>query len=193
MGRFSRGACARIVLAWLVALEFASVGLAAAETGWIAGGQQVSVRRAPDVAARVVGFAAPAERVELFETSGGWSHVKTDDGTEGWVAASKVQTDPPPTARAAAMTREIEVLRTKLAREGDASRQLRDMVDSADAKTRAQQAEIDRLLAAQDAIRREARHREWLTGAGILLAGMALGAILSRMEGRRAGPQRLRL
>ncbi|MBU6281735.1 TIGR04211 family SH3 domain-containing protein [bacterium] len=193
MGGFSRGARARIAVAGLLALQVGPVGVASAETAWIAGGQQVNVRRAPDVDARVLGYAAPAERVEVLETSGGWSHVKTNDGTEGWVASSRIQTDPPPAARAAAMTQEIEELRTKLVKEGDASKQLRAKVDSSDAKAREQQAEIDRLLAAQQSVHREARNREWLTGAGILLAGMALGAILSRMGGRRAGPQRLRL
>jgi len=193
MGGFSRGACARGVLAWLVALQFGVAGIAAAETAWIAGGQQVNVRRAPDVDARVLGYAAPAERVELLGASGSWSHVKTADGTEGWIASSRIQTDPPPAARAAALAQEIEDLRSKLSKEGDSSKQLRARAEAADAKAREQQAEIDRLVAAREAVHREARNREWLTGAGILLAGMALGAILSRMGGRRAGPQRLRL
>ncbi|MFM8409424.1 MAG: SH3 domain-containing protein [Alphaproteobacteria bacterium] len=193
MGGFGTGARARWIRSGLVAWLVVPLGIAAADTAWIAGGQQVNVRRAPDGDARVLGYAAPAERIELIETAGGWSHVKTADGTEGWVVSSRVQTDPPPAARAAAMTQEIEDLRSKLAKEGDAMKQLRAAAEAAASKARDQQAEIDRLVAAQDAVHRDARHREWLTGAGILLAGMALGAILSRTQSRRTGPQRLRL
>lgn len=193
MGGFGSGARARWIRAGLLAWLIVPLGTAAAETAWIAGGQQVNVRRAPDGDARVLGYAAPAERVEVLETAGGWSHVKTGDGTEGWVVSSRIQADPPPAARAAAMSREIEDLRSKLAKEVDSGKQLRGAADAAAAKARDQQAEIDRLLAARDAVQREARNREWLTGAGILLSGMALGAVLSRMQGRRTGPQRLRL
>jgi SH3 domain protein len=193
MGRLSSIFRARFGVAALFFVVQSSGGVAFAESAWIAGVQQVNVRRAPDVDARVLGYAAPAERVELLGSSGGWSHVKTADGTEGWVASSRIQTDPPPAARAAALAQEIEDLRSKLSKEGDASKQLRARAEAADANAREQQAEIDRLVAAREAVHREARNREWLTGAGILLAGMALGAILSRMGGRRAGPQRLRL
>jgi hypothetical protein len=41
-------------------------------------------------------------------------------------------------------------------------------------------------------LRAGARYPEWITGASILAAGMALGAMLHRSSGRRT-PKRIRL
>lgn len=195
--RNPRGAgwAARLVtaVASMVIIVGATALPGAAETAWIAGGSRVNVRRAPDVAARVVAWADPSDRVEVLETSGGWSHVRTSAGGDGWVATSRLQTDPPPAARAAAMASEIEDLRSKLAREVETVKQLRGEGEAYAGKDREQKAEIARLVAAQESLRTDARWREWLTGAGIVLGGMLLGAILSRMQARRAGPARLRL
>ena len=180
-------------VAMLAAAILLLAGTARAETAWIAGGQRANVRSAPDVDARALGYADPADRVELLETSGGWSHVKTHDGVDGWVVSSRLQTDPPTGARAAAMASDLDELRGKLARADETAKQLRAAAEQSSAKEREQKAEIGRLVAAQEAVHGDVRWREWITGAGILLGGMLIGALLSRTQARRSGAQRLRL
>lgn len=191
----ARGTVVAALLAAIVAAMVAGPlpGRAAAKTAWIAGGSRVNVRRAADVEARIVGWADPADRVEILETSGGWARVRLSGGSEGWVVASRLQTDPPPAARAAALAAEKEDLRTRLGRETETVKQLRGEADAAAAREREQKEEIARLVAAREALLTDARWREWLTGAGIVLVGMLVGAILARMQARRSGPQRLRL
>ena len=86
---------------------------------------------------------------------------------------------------------DVEVLRV-VVREGfsrDLADELRATKDELEADDEEQRLEIDRLTRENYKLRANARWPEWITGAGIVLVGMALGALLGRNAGRRRQPR----
>lgn len=55
----------------------------------------INIRSSPGDASPTVGYANTEDTLELLEETGGWSKVRTGDGSEGWVG-SRFLTERPP-------------------------------------------------------------------------------------------------
>jgi uncharacterized protein YgiM (DUF1202 family) len=157
---------------------------ASAEQAWVRGAP-LNLRSGAGLDQPVLGSVAPGERLEVIASAGEWARVKRADGTQGWLAASYLAREAPPAARIAELEGEAARLREELAsaaRSADAMRQ--DSDDAARAESE-RQAELQRMRHENDVLRSGARWPEWITGALILATGMAFGAVLRGVSGRR--------
>ena len=174
-------------------LSLAAPGPAVAgEQAWVKDEHQVNVRSGPTTRHRVVDVIETGDRIEVLEQVEGWTQVRTGEVESGWIRAGFLQPDPPAKLQVAKLEGEVERLESQLTtlRAGEAD--LREAHEAATRRDAAQQAEIERLTHENIALRAGERWPEWLTGAGIVLLGMLLGAMVARGSGRRR-PQRIKL
>jgi hypothetical protein len=178
---------------------------ALADEAWIREGSAVNVREGAGPTRAVLGAAEPGERVEVLGTLSGFTQVRRADGTQGWISSAFLVREAPPAARIAALEAEASELRAALAaaereaaalRERPAAAALRERPAAApepDAGPEANIAAPEPAPRLPEAIApRDARWLDWLVGALLLSTGMALGAMLRGLAGRRR-TTRLRL
>ena len=186
--RFGRAAA----LGGLFALLAAS---APAEEAWVREGTSLNLREGAGLNKAVLGAVSPGERLEVLGSLSGWTQVRREDGTQGWIANGFLVREAPPSARIAALEAETTRLRDALAaaeREGVA---LRESAAAAPAPAPAAPAVRPTLVRAPGEEPRNgasARWLDYLVGALLLSTGMALGAMLRGVSGRRRAT-RLRL
>jgi len=176
------------VLAFVLLLAAAGAG---AEEAWVRGAS-LNLRAGAGIDQPVLGSVAPGERLEVLASSGEWVRVRRADGSGGWIAAGYLLRDAPPAARIAELEAEAERLRQELDAAGTHAADLRDRSDQDAQASAALQAELERARRESDALRAGARWPEWIAGALIFATGMALGAWLRGVSGRRR-QTRLRL
>jgi len=172
-------------LATLCALlaAFPAAGEPAAEA-WVRGAP-LNLRAGPGIDNPALSSVAPGERLEVVASSGEWVRVRRADGTVGWLAASYVQRDAPPSARIAELENEAARLREEIAGAARAADAMRQQSDDAARAEDERHGELERVRRENDALRAGARWPEWITGALILATGMAFGAVLRGFSGRR--------
>jgi SH3 domain protein len=165
----------------------ALAGLAAvatAEQAWVRGASP-NLRAGAGVDQPVVGSVAPGERLEVLGSAGQWARVRREDGSSGWLSSSYLLREAPPAARIAELEAEAERLRRQLESAGAQAADLRERSDAGARATADLEAELARARRESDALRARARWPEWIAGALILSTGMALGALLRGVSGRR--------
>jgi Bacterial SH3 domain len=102
---------------WLWALAFAfAMPAAQAETVYVIEQLVVGVNSAPDEGSERVASIKSGDRVELLEREDEQAHIRLQNGTEGWVKASYLSTDPPLQQRLDARTQEVTKLKTEVSR-----------------------------------------------------------------------------
>jgi SH3 domain protein len=181
-----RGTAAGVGL--LAALLFA--GLGAAEQAWVRGAP-LNLRTGPSTQHRILATVEPGAGLEVSERSEGWVHVRTAAGEDGWIPAGYLAAEAPPAERLQELEGELAALRSRLDRTGSERDRLaadHERLAGADAD---QRVEIERLTRENLRLRAGERWFEWITGALLLCTGMVLGAILSRVSGRRRSRLRL--
>jgi SH3 domain protein len=169
-----------------------SVPAAAAEQAWVKDEHQVNVRSGPSVRYRVIAVIRTGDSVEVLDRAEGWTQIHNDEIEDGWIRAGYLQPDPPAALQVTRLEAEVQRLESRLAELTAGEADLREARDAATRRDAAQQAEIERLTHENISLRAGERWPEWLTGAGIVLLGMLLGAMVARGSGRRR-PQRIKL
>ncbi len=141
---------------------------------------------------RIIGTLTTGDVATILTREEGWTKVRTADGKEGWVTSGFMQAEPPARIDVERLERDAEDLRQQVAELSKKTVELRTTNDTLEGDDDAERLEIDRLTRENFELRAGARWPEWMTGAGIVLVGMALGALLGRSSGRRR-QQRVRL
>lgn len=141
---------------------------------------------------RITGRIKTGDTVEILTRGEGWTQIQTAEGVKGWIPAGFLQPEPPARIALEKIEGSANELRDEVARLSGETAQLRTTNEELASRDGGQRSEIDRLTRENYELRAGARWPEWITGAGIVLVGMALGAILSRSSGRRR-QQRIRL
>ncbi|HEX2483849.1 MAG TPA: TIGR04211 family SH3 domain-containing protein [Myxococcota bacterium] len=175
----------------LVAAAVASAGPARAEDAWVRGAA-LNLRAGPGPEHAVLAAVPPGERLDVLESKGEWMRVRRSDGTSGWIARTYLVQDAPPAARIAELEAQVAQLEQQLdgaARDAESAR--RDGEERA-AENAAHADQMARVRRENDTLRAGARWPEWITGALILSTGIALGAAVRGVSGRRR-QSRLRL
>jgi SH3 domain protein len=182
----------RLVLAGLCLPLLLGAAPALAETAWVKDELRLNIRTGPGVQYRIVGVLQTGDAVQVVSRGEGWTEVRlenTENTENGWIPEGYLQPTPP--ARVALAKREVEsaALQKRLAALTESESQLRTAHEEISSRDAEQQAEIARLNRENLELRAGARWPEWITGAGIVLVGMILGAIVARGSGRRRQPR----
>jgi SH3 domain protein len=178
------------IAAWLAVAALASEP-ARAEESW-ARGAPVDLRSGGTLGHRVLGNIPPGERLEVLARGNGWARVRTPSGKEGWVVEAQIDATAPPLERVGVLEEEASRLRAQLAGLEAEREQLRRAAGELEGRDAERTGELDRLLRENARLAAGERWIEWLTGAGLLAAGMGVGALLrSCLTGRRATRIRL--
>jgi SH3 domain protein len=166
-----------------------------AEDAWVSGKVTLNLRRGPGTQYKILGKISAEQHVTILKSREGWREVQTDTGRSGWIPSGYLVDTPPASEQLASTTAALEETREELARaQAEAERssaELRSRTAALEARNQeltgrdaTQVTTIERLQAERNQLRADTRWQEWLTGAGILLFGMALGALL-RGSGRK--------
>jgi len=192
--RSARRRCARRRLAPL-ALGSAALLLAApaaAQQAWVKDELRLNLRSGPGVQYRIMGVVNTGDALEIIDRGDGWTKVRVPEHGEGWIPEGYLQPEPPAAqrlARSEAQTAEFrEQFETLAARVAELEARNEELA-SRDAS---QREEIETLTRENFELRAGARWPEWITGAGILCAGMIMGALIRSISARRSRP-RIRL
>jgi hypothetical protein len=102
---------------WLAALALAAaVPLARAETAYVIEQLVVGVNSASDDTGERIASIKSGDKVELIERVEEQAHIRLPSGTEGWVKASYLSSDPPLQQRLDARTQEVTKLKAEVTR-----------------------------------------------------------------------------
>jgi SH3 domain protein len=174
-----------------LAAALAAASSAQSESGWVRGAP-LNLRTGAGDEYRIVGLVQPGASLEVLERSSDWTRVRTPEGKEGWIPAGFLGAEAPPHQRVAQLEAEVGKLRQTLEQTSAEAARLRASESALTDSDGSRREEIERLTRENAKLRAGTRWAEWLTGGLILSTGMVLGAILSRVAGRR-GTRRLRL
>jgi uncharacterized protein YgiM (DUF1202 family) len=178
-------------------LPFAAIGLAVlaatsgqAQEAWVMDKEvTLTLRTGAGTKYRIIGSLTTGDVATILTRGDGWTKVLTTDGKEGWVSAGFLQTSPPAQVEVERLQRDTEELRRQVAELSEKTTDLRATKDQLESEDEEQRLEIDRLTRDNYELSAGARWPEWITGAGIVLVGMALGALLGRSASRRRQPR----
>ncbi len=182
------------VPAWIALSVIALMTLSAtaghAQEAWVMDKEvTLTLRTGAGTQYRIIGSLSTGDVAKILTRSEGWTKVRTAEGKEGWVSAGFLQASPPARIKLERMARDTEELRRQVTELSEKTTDLRVAKDELESDDEAQLLEIDRLTRENYELSAGARWPEWITGAGIVLAGMALGALLGRSSGRRRQPR----
>ena len=181
---------------WLVVFGVICALLGAAPSQadrvWVKDEVHLQLRTGAGNQFRITGRIKTGDTVEIITRAEGWTQVQTAEGVKGWVPAGFLQPEPPARIALEKIESSAKELRDEVARLSGETAELQTTNEELAGRDGGQRSEIDRLTRENYELRAGARWPEWITGAGIVLVGMALGAVLSRSSGRRR-QQRIRL
>ncbi len=161
-----------------------------AQEAWVMDKQvNLTLRTGPGTQYRIIGSLTTGDVATILTRGEGWTKVQTTEGKEGWVSAGFLQASPPAQIKLERLGRETEELRRQVAELSEETTDLRASKDEFESDDEEQRLEIDRLTRENFQLRAGARWPEWITGAGIVVIGMALGALLGRNASRRRQPR----
>jgi SH3 domain protein len=163
-----------------------------AETAWVKDELRLNLRTGPGVQYRIVGVLQTGDTVQILSRGEGWTQVRPQNLAEGWIPEGYLQPTPPAGVALAEIDAENAELKRRLAALTESETRLREANEEMSGRDAGQQAEITRLTRENLELRIGVRWPEWITGASIVLFGMALGAIVARGSGRRR-KQRIKL
>jgi SH3 domain protein len=174
----------------VIAVLALPAALAQAQESWVMDKEvSLTLRTGAGTQYRIIGSLSTGDVATILSRSDGWTKVRTADGKEGWVSAGFLQTSPPAQIELQRLQRETDELRRQVAELSGQTADLRTSKGELESEDEAQRLEIDRLTRENYKLSAGARWPEWITGAGIVLVGMALGALLGRSAGRRRQPR----
>jgi SH3 domain protein len=183
--RLARGTGAALALVCLATT-------ANAERAWVKEELRLNVRSGPGLKYRILGPLVTGDGVEILSRTEDWTQVRPDGMESGWIPSGYLQSTPPARIALARVEAENAELKERLAKLSSSEAELRSSNEEISERDASQQAEITRLTRENIELRAGARWPEWITGGGIVLVGMMLGAIVARSSGRRR-QQRIKL
>ncbi len=180
-------------MAPLLALAIIAPVAASAESGWVRGEINLNVRSGPGTQFRILGGVTTGDGLTILERGEGWTKVRMEDETEGWIPVGYLEPEPPPTVRLERLEGEVVSLREKLENSTAEGATLRTANTTLTESDGTQRTEIERLILDNTKLRAGARYPELIAGACILAAGMILGAMLHKSSSSKRPASRIRL
>ncbi len=173
-----------------MALMALSATSAQAQKAWVVDRDvNLTLRTGAGTQYRIIGSLTTGDVATILTRGDGWTKVRTAEGKEGWVSAGFLQASPPARVKLERLERDAEEFRSQAAELSEKTADLLASNDELKSNGEKQRLEIVRLARENFELRAGARWPEWITGAGIVLVGMALGALLGRNASRRRQPR----
>ncbi|MCP5042867.1 MAG: TIGR04211 family SH3 domain-containing protein [bacterium] len=183
-----------LLLAGIMAsVSLPSFEATAEERAWVRGEIRLNLRSGPGTKYRILAGVATGDGLAVLSRGEGWTQVRMEDETEGWIPEGYLKPEPPPTVRLQQLEVEVANLRTRLSSVSTEADELKTTNKSLSSNDSVQREEIDRLILDNTKLRAGARYPELIAGASILAAGMILGAMLHRSSSSRRPASRIRL
>ena len=180
----------RVPLLAAIALTTLSATPGQAQEAWVMDREvNLTLRTGAGTQYRIIGSLKTGDVATILSRGDGWTKIRTAEGKEGWVSAGFMQAGPPARVELERLERDAEELRRQVAELSEKTTDLRATKDELETDDEEQRLEIDRLTRENYELRAGARWPEWITGAGIVVIGMALGALLGRNASRRRQPR----
>ncbi len=174
----------------VIALTTLSATSSQAQQAWVMDRDvNLTLRTGAGTQYRIIGSLTTGDVATILSRGDGWTKVRTEQGKEGWVSAGFLQASPPARVELERLGHDTEELRRQVAELSETATDLRTSKDELESDDEAQRLEMDRLTRENYELSAGARWPEWITGAGIVLVGMALGALLGRSSSRRRQPR----
>ncbi len=174
----------------VMALMALSAASAQAQEAWVVDrAVNLTLRTGAGTKYRIIGSLTTGDVATILTRGDGWTKVRTAEGKEGWVSAGFLQASPPARVKVEHLERDAEEFRRQAAELSENTADLRAINDKLKSNDEKQRLEINQLTRENYELRAGARWPEWITGAGIVLVGMALGALLGRNASRRRQPR----
>lgn len=184
------GLTLRALLLAVIALTSLSATSGLAQEAWVVDKEvSLTLRTGAGTQYRIIDNLTTGDVATILAREEGWTKVRTADGKEGWVSAGFLQASPPAQVELERMERDTEELRRQVAELSGRATDLLATKVELESGDEEQRLEIDRLTRENYELSAGARWPEWITGAGIVLVGMALGALLGRNANRRRQPR----
>lgn len=184
------GLTLRALLLAVIALTSLSATSGLAQEAWVVDKEvSLTLRTGAGTQYRIIDNLTTGDVATILAREEGWTKVRTADGKEGWVSAGFLQASPPAQVELERMERDTEELRRQVAELSGRATDLLATKVELESGDEEQRLEIDRLTRENYELSAGARWPEWITGAGIVLVGMALGATLGRNTNRRRQPR----
>jgi SH3 domain protein len=158
---------------------------ALAERAWIKDELRINLRTGPGVQFRIVGRLKTGDTVDILETGEGWTKVRIAELGDGWIPEGYLQPTPPARLRLDQSEGQSQDLRDRVEELSRKTTELTSANATLSSRDGDQQEQISRLTRENMELRAGARWPHWITGAGILAAGMLLGVIVRAAAGRR--------
>jgi len=177
--------------AWLAlaTVGIGGAGIASAEQAWVKDELRLNLRTGPGVQFRIMGVVKTGDGVQVLSRGEGWTQVRVPEVGEGWIPEGYLQPEPTAGVRLAESEAQTSDFREQLSAIQAETQSLRKSNEEISARDAEQRASIERLTRENLELRAGARWPEWITGAGILGAGMLLGAVLHMISARRQRPR----
>lgn len=169
-----------------------AAGSAGAVTEWVKDELTLNLRTGPGNQYRIKGLLKTGESVQILSRREGWVEVRAGRHGDGWVPDGFLQPEPPAGMLLEKTQAETAEFRNQFGALSERVKELEARNAELSSSDTAQKSEIETLSRENLELRAGARWPEWITGAGILSAGMVLGAMLHSISGRRQRP-RIRL
>lgn len=166
---------------------------AVAQTAWIKDEVRINLRTGAGRDFRITKELTTGDRVEILGRDDGWTQVRPDGGEPGWIPAGYLVTSPPALVTLAEVQAAKERLERQVDELTDAEARLRTDSEAIRERDAEREAEIERLTHENIRLRAGAVWPERLTGAGIVLFGMVVGAIVAGRAKRQRNSPRIRL
>ncbi|MED5262139.1 MAG: TIGR04211 family SH3 domain-containing protein [Myxococcota bacterium] len=189
----ARAALLSFAILLLVSAALLVPSTAWAERAWVGSQIQLNLRTGPGTEYRIVGTVETGDRVSILERKPQWTRVRIDGGSTGWVPVGYLEPSPPPVLELAQLRKEAAQLRQERDEAESSRSRLEEAARSNSASHAEQSLRIEELTRVNTQLEAGARWPEWITGAGILCVGLALGALLHRASSRRRQGTRIRL
>jgi SH3 domain protein len=180
----------RAAIAALALFALAAPGHAA--VAWVKDEVRLNLRTGPGVEFRIKGAIVTGDSIEVLEQGQGWTRVRDAEIGEGWIPEGFLQEEPPAAVRLARSETQATELQAKLESVSARAAELESQNATLGEQDTSQRQQLEQLTRENLELKAGARWPEWITGAGILSAGMVMGAIVHAVSGRRQRP-RIRL
>ncbi len=173
----------------IVLLGLLASASAAAQTAYVTDQLRLGIHLAPDTSDRAFQMLVSGQEMEILQRNGNYAFVRLPDGTEGYVKAGFIVTEPPATLivqQAQAETARLQALNEQLEAsfaepaatirtlEGD-MQQLQQALEAADSEAQSLKTENDRLVAREERFKYSVPY-SWVAGAALICL---LGGFLS--------------
>lgn len=165
---------------------------ASAQESWVSGEVKLNLRRGASTEYKIIGTVSSRTPVTVLGSENGWTHIRLQDGRDGWIPGGYLSSDPPAAVRLGQLETEARTLRDRLEKTEDEAERLLGENRSFESSDTEQRERIAQLTTDNHQLRSLVRWREWVTGASILVIGMIVGAILGRSS-RNKRSNRLRV